>query len=308
MVINPAAGSGRAAREWSQTVEAKLQQAGVEFKAVFSQEIGHGIALTAEAIRDGYRRIIAVGGDGTFNEVINGILLQKFVPTTDITLAMLPLGTGNDWIKTMKIPTNIDDAIRIIQEGKAYLHDAGIATYYEGEIKKERYFLNVAGTGFDAYVAKRMGESPKRFGKLTYFIELAKGLVKYRTIPVQIKSKVQETIEEVKAKIFTVAIGNCKYFGSGMKIAPNAVPNDGLFDITLIKDISKMGVISELANLYTGKFLKHPKVETFRTTSLTIDSPDDIYLQLDGELLGHGPIEVEMVPRSLKVLVDEFME
>lgn len=304
IMINPEAGGGRAKKEWVSSVEQKLQKAGIDFEAVFSSHIGHGIILTIQAIQNGYRHIIAVGGDGTFNEVINGILLQKTVPTTDITLAMLPLGTGNDWIKTMKIPTNIDDAIGIVKKGNIYLHDAGFATYYEGKAKKERYFLNVAGTGFDAYVAQRMGNASKRFGKLTYFIELAKGLFKYSTIPVLIKTKVAEKSREVSAKIFTVAIGNCKYFGSGMKIAPDAVPNDGLFDITLIKDISKMGVIGELKNLYAGTFVSHPQVEQFRTTSLSIDAPDHaIYLQLDGELLGHGPIELEMVPQALKVLV-----
>ncbi len=299
VIVNPASNSGRGQKYWDKNIAQKLVLSGLQFETVFTEHEGHGIELTTQAIAKGYRNIIAVGGDGTYNEVVNGILNQKEVLPTNITLSMIALGTGNDWVKTMHIPTNIDDAINVIKNGKTYIQDIGLATYYQGTQKKQRYFLNVAGTGFDAYVAQRL-EGGKRFGKLTYFIELFLGLINFKTIPIRVKTKAKEA----KAKVFTVAVGICQYFGSGMKIAPNAVPNDGLFDITLIKDISKVGVIKQLKNLYDGSFVKHPQVETFRTTNISIQSSQDIYLQLDGELLGHGPIEFEIVPQSLKVLVN----
>lgn len=299
VIVNPNASSGKALKYWKKTILTKLNAAQILFTHATTEYVGHGIVLAHNAILQGYRKIIAVGGDGTFNEVVNGILMQKEVPSTDITLALVPAGTGNDWIKTHAANQNINDTIEIIKNGKTYLHDVGLATYHDGIIEKQRYFLNVAGTGFDAYVGKRMGNATKKFGKLTYFIEILKGLLSWNNIPMVVQSKVAD----VKDKIFSMNVSICKYFGSGVKIAPNAIPNDGLFDITLIKNISKIGVLNELRRLYDGSFIKNAKVQTFRTKDISVSSTKKIYLQVDGETLGNGPIAFKVLPQSIKVLV-----
>lgn len=305
IIVNPNSGGGKGKKMWHKIFAKKLEQAGVQYQIAFTEYPTHAIVLTMHAIHKGYRNIIAMGGDGTIHEVMNGILRQKEVPSTDITLSIIPVGTGNDWIKTMKIPTNANQVVDIIQNGHHFTQDVGLATYYEGTEQKERYFLNVAGTGFDAYVAQQMGNKKKAWGQLTYLIELAKGLLRYKTIPMSIKSRLHNKFQDFKENIYTVNVGIGKYFGSGMKITPNAVPNDGLFDVTMIKDISKMGIVGQLKNLYDGTFIKHPKVETFRTEDIKVQSNKDIYLQLDGELLGHGPIQFKLIPHALKVKVGE---
>jgi diacylglycerol kinase (ATP) len=300
VLVNPTSGNGKGKRFWEKKIKNKLEESGLSFKWGYSQYEGHAIVCTVEAIKKGYRNFIVVGGDGTHNEIVNGILRQKIVDPLDITLATIPLGTGNDWIKTMRIPTNIDKAIDIIKNGKTYIHDTGLITYYNGKKKAQRYFLNVAGLGFDAYVAQRMTNT-KKYGKLSYFIALAGGLLGFKNIEVVLKSKTKK----MTSKIFTVNVGIGKYFGSGMKITPNAIPNDGLFDITVIKDVTKLEVISELGRLYKGTFVKHPKIEIFRTPNISIASDVPIYVQADGELLGHVPVNFEIVPQTLKVMVSQ---
>ncbi len=299
IIVNPTSGSGNGRKLWEGEVIHKLKQAKIQFHQYFTEHSTHATELTKEAIDQGFRKIMAVGGDGTYNEVVNGILRQEIVPSTDITFSVIPNGTGNDWVKTMRIPKNTDEAIQLIHENNPYLHDVGLATYYDGAEEKQRYFANVGGSGLDAYVAQQMNNS-KQFGKLSYLVGLVKGLIGYKNADIEVASE-DGNIKE-KALIVTVAI--CQYFGNGMKIAPNAVPNDGLFDITFIKDMSKIGVVKQLKNLYNGSFINHPKVETFRTKLISIKSKQNIYLQLDGELLGHGPFKFEIVPKALKILAD----
>ena len=298
VVVNPQSGGGKGKKFWEKMAEKKMKKANIAFQAKYTEYQGHAIVLVTEAIRNGFRKIIAVGGDGTYNEVVNGIFLQQHTKTENITLAVFAIGTGNDWIKTMNIPKNVDKAIDVIQHGVPYIQDIGLATYHKAGKKYQRYFLNVAGIGFDAYIAQRLEKTGKRFGKLTYLTELILGVFKYKNRLIRIKNEAIDTEE----RIFMMAVSLCQYFGDGMKIAPNAIPNDGLFDITLIKDVTKMDVVKELRHLYSGNF-QNPKIETSRTDFITVDSKEDVYLQLDGELLGTCPITFEIVPNSLKVLV-----
>ena len=299
IIVNPKSGSGKGLKQWQKKVKKALDKADMSYEMAFTEQPAHAIELTMKAIAAGHRRLVAMGGDGTIHEVMNGILAQKNVKSTDISLSIIPVGTGNDWIKTLKIPADIDKAIDIIINGRHYLQDVGRAVYHEGKEQRERYFLNVGGTGFDAYVARKLDTKTDKTGKKIYLLELLKGIMGYKNIPMSLTSKAKD----IKEDFFTINVSICKYFGSGMKIAPHAIPDDGFFDITLIKNISKWGVIKELRNLYNGSFLKNPHIETFKAKQVSVASTDDIYLQLDGELLGHGPFEFHIVPLSLKVMV-----
>ncbi len=299
VIVNPASGKKNGRSLWENELSVKLKQEEISYQQLFTEYAGHATEITKKAIADGFYNILAIGGDGTYNEVVNGIMGQKEVPSTDILFTVIATGTGNDWLKTLKIPQAIEEIVGLMKSGENYLlHDVGLVRYYEGEEQHQRYFLNVGGTGFDAFVAQRM-VNVKKFGRLSYLIGLLQGLFQYQNVPIIVRTETRM----IKEKVFMVAVAVCQYFGSGMKIAPDAVPNDGLFDITLIKDISKMGVAMELKNLFNGKFVTNPKVETFRTTSLNIKSKESIFLQLDGELVGHGPIQFEIVPQSLKILI-----
>lgn len=300
IIVNPQSGGGKGLKKWNKSVAQTLTKENIAHQVLFTEGTNHATELTIEAVKNGFRKIVAMGGDGTIHEVTNGILQQNTVPSTDVTMAVIPVGSGNDWIKTMQIPLNIRENVEIIKGGKTYIQDVGVVTYFEGKTQQKRYFLNVAGTGFDAFVAQSMENTKAK----VYLWELLKGLINYQNIPVTIKAQGREREETV----FAFNVGICQYFGSGMKIAPKAIPDDGWLDVTLIKNISKFGVVKELINLYDGSFVNNPYVETFRSKKITVASENDIYLQLDGELLGHGPIEFSIIPHSLKVQVPLTVE
>lgn len=300
LIINPNAGGGKSLNKWKRSVKHRLQASGIQFEPVFTQHEGHAIELARTAVQQGYRHLIAMGGDGTIHEVMNGIMSQHSIATNEVTLSVIPVGTGNDWIRSMQISQNIFDAIDIIQNGTTYQQDIGLASYFSGNKQEERYFLNVAGMGFDAFVGHRLGAN-KRFGQLSYFFAIFDGLFNYKNMPLSIIMPT-ETIEN---QMFMVNIGIGQFFGGGMKITPHAVPNDGLFDITLVGNLTKLDIIKELRNLYTGDFLSNPKIDAFQTNNIHIQSSNKqdptVYLQLDGELVGHAPVDFSLIPKALTV-------
>lgn len=302
VIINPNAGNGKAQKKWRDQLMQAFQQGSIIFEYAYTKAQNHATELAQNAIKQGYRRLIGIGGDGTFNEIVNGVATQNYALSTDITLCFLPAGTGNDWVKTFNIPTKTEQIVQMLQKHKTYLHDIGKVVYQHAAQKKERFFLNVAGTGFDAYIGQKMENKAKWLGKITYMYELLSGLVGYKNIEMGIKN----SANTLKTKVFSINVSICQYFGSGMKIAPTAVPNDGLLDVTLIENFTKMDAISQLKNLYDGSFVKHPKISTYKTQAVEIKTSQIIYLQLDGEMLNTQTncVQFEVMPLGLKVVVN----
>lgn len=299
IIVNPKSGSHHPKR--LNLLCNLLTQKDVSFKKVTTTHPLHATELVQHAIEQGHRNFIISGGDGTYNEVVNGIFLQKDISPSDITLAMIPSGTGNDWIKTMHIPFEIEKIVELIIQKKSMRQDIGHVTYFEQNQQRESYFLNVAGTGFDSYVAQNF-LTEKKFGKLSYFIGILKGAVSYKNTNISIYLP---SGEEIKTKFFLLAVGICKYFASGRKICPEAVPNDGLFDLTLFKDVNKWKMLAQINKISKGKFGHLSKVQSIRSESFRVTSDQPIYLQSDGELMGHTPFEFSIIPESLNVIVHQ---
>lgn len=302
VIINPNAGSRKGGRDWPQ-IHKLLSDKGIAFDYAFSEYHRHAIKLTRQAIENGCRQLIAVGGDGTINEVVNGIFSQNKVPTTDIMLGAITIGTGNDWGRMFDIPDNYSDAIDIIASRKTFLQDAGIVTYQNGSANSSRYFINIAGLGFDAIVAKKTN-SLKEKGKgnpLSYLSSLFSSLLKYKHIESQIT--IDKSRHQMNTELFSMNVGICQFNGGGMKQVPNAIPDDGLFDLTVISKMKKISVLRHVRKLYKGTHLKLPYVKTMRAKSVLIDAPSPIWLEVDGESLGHTPLEFNIIPKSIKVLV-----
>lgn len=302
LIINTYAGAGKA-RKYLTEIFRLIKDAGIHFTHRFTDYKGHGISLIQEAIKNGWRSIICVGGDGTINEAVNGIFSQNSVPTTDITLAMIPVGVGKDWGKTIGIPSNYIDAIRVIKQGITYIQDVGLVKYYNLDKPQKRYFVNIAGIGYDAFVTenanymKRQGHS----GTIPYLLSLLSCLIRYKYKMVKLKIDKHE----LEGKAFSINVGICKYSGGGMMQVPDAIPDDGFFDITFIKDVGKLDIIKNVNNLYDGTFIQHPKIETFRCRKISIHSHPKIFLEVDGESLGHSPLYFEIIPKSVKVVVEK---
>ncbi|MFP4555309.1 MAG: diacylglycerol/lipid kinase family protein [Bacteroidales bacterium] len=300
VIVNPEAGSGKGIKHWP-AIKKELHKAGIFFSFAFTERKFHAVELTVSAIKKGYRKIISVGGDGTLNEIANGLFIQKKVEPTEVTIGVIGVGTGNDWQRTHDIPNNYAKMIGIIKRGKSMLQDVGEVSFFESRVSQTRYFVNAAGTGFDAQVAlntNRLKESGHK-GKLLYKISLLKSLWKYKctSLHLSINNK------EYSSKMFSLMVGIGKYNGGGMMQAPNAITNDGLFEITLVKKISRLSFIKNIKRLFDGTLLEHPKVESYRSNSFSISTRPASNLEADGESLGTSPFKFSILPKSLKIIV-----
>jgi YegS/Rv2252/BmrU family lipid kinase len=301
IIVNPNAGVRKGAKDWP-LISKLLNSDGLSHLCVLTEHRNHANRLVDEFILEGYRKIVVVGGDGTMNEVVNGIFLQTHVPPSEITLGMIPVGTGNDWCRTFAIPFDYKEAIGILKKGKTFLQDVGRISYFKEHENYLRYFINIAGMGYDALVAKKTNLSKEkgRGGPLTYLWFVFASLFQYKFIEAVIEVDDQQVF---KGEMFSMNVGICKYNGGGMMQVPAAVPDDGLFDVTLIKKAPKWMVIRHASKLYDGTLVTLPFISTFRGTSVRIRSVGKIYLEADGESLGHSPFVYEMLPRSLNVVV-----
>lgn len=300
VVVNPNAGRGKGKKDWDK-IARLLDKYQLQYRAVFTRKKHNAILIARRGIEGGYRNIIAVGGDGTMNEVINGCFRQKACSTRKLKVAMITVGTGNDWGRMFNIPLDYEEAIKIIAAGKHLRQDTGEVYYFSGTRRLKRFFINIAGLGFDAIVCRRTNiqKDKGKSGKALYFWTLLKSLIGYgyTSTEINIDGKI------LKNEVFTMSLGIGKYSGGGMMQTPNAIPDDGLFDITVIKRMRKGEVIRNLKMLYDGTILEHPKIEGYTGKVVVVDSDPLIHLEADGESLGHSPIEFRIIPKSINVVV-----
>lgn len=300
VIVNPNAGRRKGEKDWLE-IARLLNEAGIKFTNVFTEHKDHAVKLTRKYIETGFKNIIVVGGDGTLNEVVNGVFIQKHCPTTHITLAMIPVGTGNDWCRMFGIPLSYKQAIGFISRGKTFLQDAGKVSFFSSDsLRKTRYFINMAGMGYDALVAKKTNMLKER-GKIrpfSYLWNMVTSLFSYHIA----ESRITFGGQTIESSVFSMSIGICQYNGGGMKQAPNAIPDDGLFDLTIITKVTKFEVFKNIKKLFDGTFINMPQVSTYTADNIAIDSTPPLFLEVDGESLGHTPFQFEVVTLSIKVI------
>ena len=298
VIVNPNAGNKKGSKDWEKISDA-LINAGLSYKEYFTEKRGHAIDLSKKGIGLGYRKLLCVGGDGTLNEIVNGIFSQELCSPKDIILGLIPVGTGNDWGRMWGIPLDYRRAAEIIKESKLTLHDIGVISFFNGKEKSNRYFINIAGLGFESVVVKRTNAQKEkgRSGKALYFYNLLMSLASYRN------TKAEIVIDGVKssADVFSVNAGNGRYCGGGMKQTPNALPDDGFLDITIIKGMGKLEIIRNLTKLYDGTILDHPKIKGYRCRNAKISSESVLFAEADGEYLGHTPVEFSIIPSAINI-------
>ncbi len=301
VIVNPTAGNGRGKKKWSK-FSRWLSKAGLEHIHVFTKGHGDATVLAQNAIAEGYRKIITVGGDGTNNEVMNGIIGQTNVSPSKIIYSIIPVGTGNDWIRTYNIPRKPKKVIKIIQAGKTTYQDIGLVTYYDNGEQKRRYFMNVAGMAYDAVVTKASANKRAQISnKLFYLMLVFRCLMNYKAP----KGRVIFDGQIDEDHYYLVNVGICKYSGGGMQFVPHAVPNDGQFALTIARDLPKMQVIKATPMFYNGKAGEHPRVNTFFAKNIQVDALTDepIFLEVDGEFLGGTPVEFSLLENALQIIV-----
>lgn len=296
LIVNPNAGNTHFLKSWN-NIQDLLKTKEFDYSFAFTLYTKHELILVDEAIKQGYRKIISVGGDGTLHHVVNGIMMQRYTKTSDIKLGVIPLGTGNDWIKTYNIPNSIEKSIEIIFKENADFQDVGCIKHGKNQ---EEYYINVAGIGYDGYVVNKLN-SLKRFGSIAYLLSGLYGLLFYKKSNYSIK--VNDKI--IQEKCLMILFGLCKYSGGGMQMIKNPDPKDGLFDITIVKNISFWNLIFNLPKLYNGKIVDHKKVENFKTSTIEIIEKNNnkSFIEADGELLGKGSLKVSIILKAVQIII-----
>ena len=305
VVVNPMASVGKSGKDWP-LIKQTLINEGIEFDDVMTEYPRHAIEIVRNAIVEkGYRKFISVGGDGTNNEVINGIFTQEEVPTTEITMATMPIGTGNDWRRTFDIPLDYDEVAKIIKAGHTFSHDIGKLTYYNDGDPKIRYFLNAAGTGLDQMVCNstNMMKQQGKGGTIRYLISVVKCLLTYKVTHIQIEIDNQIVFDD---QILSVSVGNCRFNGGGMMMMPNAIPDDGQLDVTVIRKVSIFKFAANVKAIYDGTFIKKLKeVQTYRGKHIKIVSipPHSLLVETEGEDLNNSPFDFEILPKAINMVI-----
>lgn len=303
VVVNPIAGSGKGLDDYP-LISKLLRDNGICCEAVFTEHKWHATELTVSAVEQGYRHIIVVGGDGTLHEVVNGVFIQKHVAPTDVTIAVIAVGTGNDWIRMYGIPKRYAEAIRALKEGYTFLQDVSEVEYEEAHYRQTRYMANVAGLGFDAEVIRHYQhrKAKGRTGKAAYLWSMLQTFFKHKSAGVKIW--IDDKLIS-NSFLFSIAIGVCKYNGGGIQQLPNAVSDDGLLDITMIRPVHWWHVVFRIRRLFNGTIYSIGHVTHTQGRKVRIESSPDSRLEIDGELFGVTPVEFRVRHREVRVIVNK---
>ncbi len=297
VIVNPVAGAYSTRRKWP-IISRLLERIGLSFDFQYTEGIGHAIELARAAASDGYRCLVAVGGDGTVNEVANGIL--RSTGTARTALGIISTGTGSDFIRSVGIARDFHSACSTLTSSRRLSIDVGVVEYQSKGQTLQRFFVNGAGAGFDAVVVEETERLPKYFGgTIPYLGGLVRALAGYKN-----KAVVVNTGDEaMSGRVLNVVVANGGYLGGGMHIAPQAEVSDSLLDVVMIGDLGKLELLKELPTVYKGTHIYHPKVRMVKAKRITIDSPERMLVHADGELLGECPASFWIMPAALSIVV-----
>lgn len=307
VICNPISGSGRGLSLLS-NVRRTLDSAGVTYTAEVSGKRGDVARLARSAVLAGCGTVIVIGGDGTFFEAVNGIMgpvdPSAAAGSADggVAVGLIQAGRGSDFGRSAGVPSDIEEACARLVAGRTTNFDLGHITYQSqnGE-ERHRYFANAAGLGFDAEVAQRANAGSRNLGgTIPYLNSLFRTLISYRNKQIEVSI---DGGEPRSSRVNSFVVANGQYFGGGMKIAPNASLSDGVFDVTVLGDLTKPDLIRNVPRVYDGSHLTHPKVSSARASVVQVTSTDRALIQADGEVLGITPATFTIVPGALRMIV-----
>lgn len=299
-IVNPYSGNGKTQKNWPLILKT-LKKNNIDIEYSFTSGQGRGIDITRQVLDSGYKKVIAVGGDGTINEVLNGLMFEGEEKLEGIEMAILDNGTGSDFVRTINQKSGISEFLKVLQGNKSIMVDVGSVDFegFDGT-KKKRYFLNAANIGIGAETVNRVNQGSKALGsKVTYFTGTVMTFLKYRNtdIACQINGR------EINGPLCGLVICNGRYMGGGMQIAPQAQINDGYFDVVVLEDINKLKFLTLLPLIYSGKHTVIKNISMYRCKSLSLKSKDPLLLETDGEVPGIIPSTFEIIPQCLNLRI-----
>ena len=293
--MNPASDNGATGRRWPEIARLAADR-GLIGDTFLSDRPGHLVDLAKDAAGSGARLLVAVGGDGTVNEIVNGV-----AGLDGVELAVVHRGTGGDFIRTFGIPRTLEGALDLARSGHSREVDLGRATLHTWAGRDGvTWFANIASAGMSGAVAKRVNETGKALGgRLSYAWSTLAVFARWRNA----EMTVVVDGEERSGPMYDVMVANGRYLAGGMKICPEADPSDGLFDVLLIGDVTKRDLVLTLPKIYRGTHLPHPKAELLRGARVTVEAPIPLPVELDGEQPGTTPASFEIAPKALRLRV-----
>ncbi|MHB8611176.1 MAG: diacylglycerol/lipid kinase family protein [Candidatus Dormibacteraceae bacterium] len=300
-MVNPASGAGKAGREWA-AIESWLPSTGLRYDAVLTTRPLEATTIAAHAVRESRPVVVAVGGDGTLNEVLNGFFHNGAPIPTASKLAMVPLGTGGDFRRTLRIPLDPKAAIQVLSDGLVRRLDAGCVTYQGKDGSTAvRHFINIADAGLGGDVVHQTGNGTKRLGSAAYMFGGLRALIGFKNKPMTVE--VDHTKHELP-RAQQVVVANCQFFGGGMQMAPSASPTDGVFDVILVKNAGKIETMRGMNDFRQGRHLDqgNPKLELLYGKRISVTSPVQVRLDVDGEAVGFLPALFEIQPGAIEFI------
>jgi diacylglycerol kinase (ATP) len=300
MVVNPASANGKTGRRWPGIVR-EAKAAGLDPDVRLTDAPGHAIELTRQALRDGARRIIAVGGDGTVSEAVNGFFDGDVAVAPEAELAVVCRGSGCDFIRTFGIPKNSERALRVAARGGLRTIDVGRICFTGPDGRPaQRRFANVASAGMTGVAAEIANRSDKPLGATVAFAWAAvSAIVGYHNV----RFAIQIDDRRLERVCNNVIVANGRYFAGGMKILPGAEPDDGALDVLVFGDISKRDLALNLHKLYRGTHITHPKAELDRGVRIEVTPDQPLPIEVDGEVPGTTPASFDIHPAALRLRV-----
>jgi YegS/Rv2252/BmrU family lipid kinase len=299
-IVNPASGAGRAGQEWA-GIASWLSSTGLSYEAVLTTRPLEATEIAERAVHQSRPAVVAVGGDGTLNEVVNGFFHNGAPIPTTTRLAMLPLGTGGDFRRTLKIPLDPKAAIEILRTGVARRLDAGCVSYRTADGGTGvRHFINIADAGLGGEVVHRVNNGSKRLGPATFKVASFLALMTWKNKPMNVV--VDGVAHDLKA--MQIVIANCQYFGGGMRMAPTASPTDGVFDVILVGNAGKLETIRGIGTVSRGAHLdEHNRhYQLMYGKRISVSCEDRVRIDLDGEDPGFLPALFEIQPGAIEFI------
>ncbi len=298
-IINPRAFRGKSHLYWSK-VKSELWEHGFTFKVCDSPSSEKCNEIVSHLVREGETNFLVVGGDGTLNEVVNALLVSG-ADLNQILVGVIPSGTGNDWARTHNISRKPSDIVEMFKKGRIFSHDIGKVTIISEKDEKCRYFINIAGLGFDAEVILRIQQTGQEVhnNKFIYLKNLFRALKDNRPV----KCRFIFSDHEHELPIFTIAAGICKYNGNGMKPVPMADPSDGMLDVVYVEYMKGFEFYRKLPFFLKGKHIGMKKVYHVRTKHVEIIPESTMYVETEGELVGCGKFLIENTELKLRILI-----
>lgn len=307
MIVNPKSASGSTDERWA-GIASDLRTHFGPFLVEFTRAGGDAVRLAEEASRAGHKFVIACGGDGTINEVANGILSSG----RDVELGVLPSGTGGDFRRTLKLPSSTAEAAKMLRSGRTKQIDVGKVTFLDPHgSETHRYFVNVSSVGLAPHIVDRVKSTPafdwlpstSLRGRANFAVSTLQEVLNLEPDIVRVRF---DDGDEHQLQTIAFCIANSRYFGGGMMIAPKAKINDGLFDVVNIGDLSTAQALLNALSIYRGAYDDIAEIKSTRAKRIEISSADPsktIFLEVDGELPGKLPALYEIVPRALRVRI-----